>query len=81
MKLADKIGFIPRIADNGMKQWSYVGNVAYAHVLAIKVIQKEPKKLGGLPITITDDTPIMDSVRFCQRMSRELDSVKLKPSW
>lgn len=42
----------------------------------------EPKKITGLPIFVTDDTPVTDAIRFSQRVNVDMDSFKLKPtSW
>jgi 3beta-hydroxy-delta5-steroid dehydrogenase / steroid delta-isomerase len=80
MKLGDKLGCIPRIADDGMRQTVYVGNAAYAHILAKNVLKTDSKKIEGLSMFITDDTPISDNHIFCLRMSRELEAFKVRPS-
>lgn len=42
----------------------------------------EPKKITGLPIFVTDDTPVTDTIRFSQRVNADMDTLKLKPtSW
>lgn len=46
------------------------GNVAWAHVRAKDTLATAQANIGGLPVFITDDTPIEDTTRFCQRISR-----------
>ncbi|XP_055687921.1 3 beta-hydroxysteroid dehydrogenase/Delta 5--_4-isomerase type 2 [Lutzomyia longipalpis] len=78
-------GQIPRIAGvGGKQQLTYVGNAAWAHICAKKALGDAfaCQKVSGLPIFITDDSPIEDTVRFCQRMSKSLTpEAKLKPTW
>lgn len=59
----------------------YLGNVAWAHICAKDTLKKQSEKIAGLPIFITDDTPIEDTTRFCQRMSRATNVFKLEPTW
>uniref|UniRef100_A0A1B0CKA8 Putative 3 beta-hydroxysteroid dehydrogenase/delta 5--4-isomerase type 1 zootermopsis nevadensis n=1 Tax=Lutzomyia longipalpis TaxID=7200 RepID=A0A1B0CKA8_LUTLO len=68
----------------GKQQLTYVGNAAWAHICAKKALGDAfaCQKVSGLPIFITDDSPIEDTVRFCQRMSKSLTpEAKLKPTW
>lgn len=58
-----------------------IGNVAWAHIRAKDTLKKQPKKIAGLPVFITDDTPIEDTTRFCQRISRATTTLKLRPTW
>lgn len=58
-----------------------IGNVAWAHIRAKDTLKNEPKKIAGLPVFITDDTPIEDTTRFCQRISRATNTLKLRPTW
>lgn len=58
-----------------------LGNVAWAHIRAKDTLKKQPKKIAGLPVFVTDDTPIEDTTRFCQRISRATNTLKLRPTW
>lgn len=56
--------------------------MAWAHIRAKETMKKSPKNIAGLPVFITDDTPIEDTTRFCQRLSRRTDAFNLRPtSW
>lgn len=83
MRLADRWkGKIPRIAEGGKKQLSYVGNVAWAHLCTKNKLMTDPKKVSGLPIFVTDDTPVIDTVRLSQRINLDMEMFKIKPtSW
>lgn len=83
MRLAHRLdGKIPRIAEGGKKQTTYVGNVAWAHLCAKNKLKTDPKSVSGLPIFITDDTPVTDAVRFTQRINVDMEAFKIKPfSW
>ncbi|KNC23310.1 hypothetical protein FF38_10731, partial [Lucilia cuprina] len=60
----------PRIAGAGGKQQiSYAGNVAWGHICAYKTLKSNPKAIAGLPIFVTDDTPINDISRFIQKIA------------
>ncbi|KAM7356184.1 sterol-4-alpha-carboxylate 3-dehydrogenase, decarboxylating [Cochliomyia hominivorax] len=60
----------PRIAGAGGKQQvSYAGNVAWGHICAYKTLKSNPKAIAGLPVFVTDDTPINDISRFIQKMA------------
>ncbi|XP_059613602.1 3 beta-hydroxysteroid dehydrogenase/Delta 5--_4-isomerase type 4 [Phlebotomus argentipes] len=78
-------GQIPRIAGvGGKQQLTYVGNAAWAHICAKRALGDAfaRQKISGLPIFITDDTPIEDTIRFCQRISKSLPKeAKLRPTW
>lgn len=54
--------------------------MAHAHVLAKQSLKANPKSIAGLPVFITDDTPIEDTARFCQRLSRHTKSFNIRPS-
>ncbi len=42
----------------------------------------DPKRISGLPIYITDDTPVTDMVRLTQRINADMETLKIKPtSW
>jgi 3beta-hydroxy-delta5-steroid dehydrogenase / steroid delta-isomerase len=59
-----------------------LGNVAWAHVCAKLKFKTDPKNISGLPIFITDDTPVTDTVRLTQRINADMESFKIKPtSW
>lgn len=58
------------------------GNVAWAHIRAMETLKNAPKNIAGLPVFVTDDTPIEDSARFCQRLSRRTNVFNIRPtSW
>lgn len=45
-------------------------------------MKKSPKNIAGLPVFVTDDTPIEDTSRFCQRISRRTNAFNIRPtSW
>lgn len=74
-------GQIPRIAgDGGKHQLVYVGNVAWAHLCARKSLKEDPIKIGGLPVFITDETPIYDITRFANILCRYTEKLKVRPS-
>lgn len=58
----------------------FEGNVAHAHILAKKALKTNPKSIAGLPVFITDDTPIEDTTRFCQRLSRRTNTFSFRQS-
>lgn len=45
------------------------GNAAWAHICAKDTLLDRPKSIGGLPIFITDDSPITDLPKFCVHMT------------
>ncbi|CAD7083509.1 unnamed protein product [Hermetia illucens] len=72
----------PRISGAGGKQQLiYAGNSAWGHICAYKTLKSQPKKIAGLPIFITDDTPVHDVSRFIQRVGRETESLRFHQSW
>lgn len=45
-------------------------------------MKKSPQNITGLPVFVTDDTPIEDTARFCQRLSRRTNAFNIRPtSW
>lgn len=59
-----------------------LGNVAWAHLCTKNKLKIEPKSISGLPIFITDDTPVTDAVRFTQRVNMDMEVFKIRPtSW
>jgi len=76
-------GIIPKVLGAGGKhQMTYVGNVAWAHIRAKQTLKNSSKNIAGLPVFVTDDTPIEDTSRFCQRLSRRTDAFNIRPtSW
>lgn len=58
-----------------------LGNVAWSLIRAKDTLEKSPNNIAGLPIFITDDTPMEDTTRFCQRISRSSKLINLHPSW
>lgn len=74
-------GFIPKILGAGGKhQITYAGNVAWGHICAKRTLKESPKGIAGLPVFITDDTPIEDTSRFCNRLSRRTNVFNIRPS-
>lgn len=56
--------------------------MAWAHLCTKNKLKVEPKNISGLPIFITDDTPVTDAVRFTQRVNMDMEMFKIKPtSW
>lgn len=49
--------------------FSKIGNVAWGHLCAYKTLKATPKAIAGLPVFVTDDTPINDVTRFIQKMA------------
>ncbi|EAT48210.1 AAEL000733-PA [Aedes aegypti] len=75
-------GEIPKLAGPGGKQQLvYAGNVAWAHLRAKDALLTKPKEISGHPVFVTDDSGIEDTTRFCQRLSRANETLKLRPSW
>jgi 3beta-hydroxy-delta5-steroid dehydrogenase / steroid delta-isomerase len=61
---------------------SIPGNVAWAHLCAKNKLKSDPKRISKLPIFITDETPVTDTVRFTQRLNMDMEVCKIKPtSW
>ena len=42
-------------------QHAYVGNMAWAHVVAAEAMTHDPEAVGGQSYFVTDDTPLMNS--------------------
>lgn len=58
------------------------GNVAWAHLCAKEKLKSDAKRISGLPIFITDDSPVTDSIRLTQRINSEMQTLKIRPtSW
>ncbi|XP_024941878.1 3 beta-hydroxysteroid dehydrogenase/Delta 5--_4-isomerase type 2 isoform X2 [Cephus cinctus] len=64
----------------GKQQLTYAGNAAWALICAKKTLKEQPEAIGGLPVTITDDTPVEDMLRFCERITRG-SRHQIKFSW
>ena len=63
----DRGGELTRVGDGkSLFQQAYVGNVAWAHVVALEALNKDKagETVGGQPYFITDDTPLMNSFKF-----------------
>ena len=45
-------------------QQAYVGNVAWAHVVALHALNRDAESVGGQAYFITDDTPVMNTYAF-----------------
>ncbi len=59
-------GILTRIGSGITKlQYAYVGNVAWAHIAAMKVLRKS-QEVGGQAYFITDDTPPTNPFTFMQ---------------
>lgn len=53
-----QFGYLPRMGNgNATYHACYVGNAAWAHVLAVGVLLKNPKAIGGKAFFIGDNTP------------------------
>ncbi|XP_055607558.1 NADPH-dependent 3-keto-steroid reductase Hsd3b4 [Uranotaenia lowii] len=75
-------GELPKIAGPGGKQQVlYAGNAAWAHYRAKEALALKPKEIAGYPVFVTDESGIEDTTRFCQRLSRANETLKLRPSW
>lgn len=92
LKVGHKFGgLLPKICGvGGKQQLTYVGNAAWAHICAKNALSDKERKIGGLPIFITDDTAVVDTLRFCTRMSSASPSgpaiskraqIRLRPTW
>ncbi|KAK9503393.1 hypothetical protein O3M35_009953 [Rhynocoris fuscipes] len=57
----------------GRHQFVYVGNVAWAHICAKRVLDENADSIGGLPIFITDDTNITDLLYFSKNLCNTKD--------
>ncbi|XP_077291622.1 3 beta-hydroxysteroid dehydrogenase/Delta 5--_4-isomerase type 2 [Arctopsyche grandis] len=84
INVAQKMGGrVPKLAGAGGKQQVvYAGNVAWAHICAMKTLGKENEEISGFPAFITDDSPVEDATRTCERLTREDDDkVLCKTNW
>lgn len=93
LKIGHKFGGkLPKLVGvGGKQQLTYVGNAAWAHVCAKNALGDNGRKIGGLPVFVTDDSPILDTIRFCQRLSAASPSagttvperahIRLRPTW
>lgn len=62
--------------------YHFIGNAAWAHICAKNKLKSEPKAVAGLPIFITDETSVTDTIRFTQRVNVDMEMFKIKPtSW
>ncbi|ETN66772.1 hydroxysteroid dehydrogenase [Anopheles darlingi] len=74
-------GAIPKIAGPGGKQQLvYAGNAAWCLVRAKDALLTNAKNIAGYPVFVTDESGIEDTTRFCQRISRANETLKLRPS-
>ncbi|XP_053676118.1 3 beta-hydroxysteroid dehydrogenase/Delta 5--_4-isomerase [Anopheles nili] len=74
-------GAIPKLAGPGGKQQIiYVGNAAWCLVRAKDALAENAKNIAGYPVFVTDESGIEDTTRFCQRISRANDTLKLRPT-
>nr|CAD7571432.1 unnamed protein product [Timema californicum] len=72
-------GRLVRFAGPGGKQQiTYVGNAAWAHIRAKDALLDNPGGAAGLPVFITDDTPIDDLLRFASRVTATADDPSLR---
>ncbi|XP_069703833.1 3 beta-hydroxysteroid dehydrogenase/Delta 5--_4-isomerase type 1 isoform X2 [Periplaneta americana] len=78
VRLSDKLdGLLPRFAGSGgRQQLTYVGNAAWAHLRAKdELLHSRPGGgIAGLPIFVTDDTPVDDLLVFTQKVTMRADS-------
>ncbi|XP_046401480.1 3 beta-hydroxysteroid dehydrogenase/Delta 5--_4-isomerase type 1 [Ischnura elegans] len=70
-KLADACdGRLIQISGIGGKQQvTYAGNAAWAHLCAKNALKKHPESIAGLPIFVTDDTHLDNTLRFVERVT------------
>ena len=47
-------------------QQAYVGNTAWAHIVALSALNKDPHTTGGQAYFITDDTPVANTFHFME---------------
>ncbi|XP_050092921.1 3 beta-hydroxysteroid dehydrogenase type 7 [Anopheles aquasalis] len=74
-------GAIPKVAGPGGKQQLvYAGNAAWCLVRAKDALLTNAKNIAGYPVFVTDESGIEDTTRFCQRISRANETLKLRPS-
>lgn len=80
IKVAEKWnGKVPRFAaDGGKHQLIYAGNAAWSHICAKNSLKRDPAKVGGLPVNVTDDTPTYDMCRLLNIITtRYSDKLKI----
>ncbi|XP_023287479.1 3 beta-hydroxysteroid dehydrogenase/Delta 5--_4-isomerase type 4 [Orussus abietinus] len=64
--------YLPKLAGvGGKQQTAYVGNIAWALICAKNTLKKQPQAIAGLSVIVTDDTPVEDLTRFCERITRD----------
>ncbi|XP_052873749.1 NADPH-dependent 3-keto-steroid reductase Hsd3b5 [Anopheles cruzii] len=82
VKVAVKFnGAIPKIAGPGGKQQIvYAGNAAWCLVCAKEGLANNAEKIAGYAVFATDESGIEDTTRFCQRISRANETLKMRPS-
>ncbi|XP_063809493.1 3 beta-hydroxysteroid dehydrogenase type 7-like [Pseudophryne corroboree] len=59
--------------ENAEKNYTYVGNVAWMHVLAARQMQLNPERLGGQMYYAYDNTPFKKSVKLTHELFTEID--------
>lgn len=47
---------------------NFIGNIAWGHICAYNTLKDNSKAIAGLPVFVTDDTPINDVSRFLQKI-------------
>ena len=53
-------------AEDMTVQQTYVGNVAWAHVMALKALTERPDECAGRAYFVTDNTPVMNPSLFAE---------------
>lgn len=64
-------GTLPRVGNGkALFQQAYVGNVAWAHIKAVRSLDSLPHSCGGKAYFVTDDTPVCNSFEFMDNFLR-----------
>lgn len=68
----------PSIPEGSKSQYTYVGNAAWAHLVAHQSLDKNAEKAAGEAYFVLDDTPLSNTNRFFQHFIREM-SLRICP--
>uniref|UniRef100_A0A1B6E4D6 3-beta hydroxysteroid dehydrogenase/isomerase domain-containing protein n=1 Tax=Clastoptera arizonana TaxID=38151 RepID=A0A1B6E4D6_9HEMI len=60
----------------GKQQLCYAGNAAWAHIVAKDELNNSSNTIEGLPVFITDESQIVDNLKFCERTIKKTDGSK-----
>ena len=53
-----------------MMKFNLEGNVAWAHILALKALADSKEKVDGKVFFVSDDTPMTNMFEFCHQFLR-----------